>query len=62
MNTIEAEQSVIEKGRRMRPSCPFSAAVVQAAPIAYDLDATLDKAGRLADFRRRQGGPVGGVP
>jgi nitrilase len=31
----------------MRPSSPFSAAVVQAAPIAFDLHATLDKAARL---------------
>lgn len=32
----------------MRPSSPFCAAAVQAAPIAFDLDATLDEAGRLA--------------
>ncbi|MDT4963551.1 MAG: nitrilase [Pseudonocardiales bacterium] len=32
----------------MRPSGRFSAAVVQAAPVAFDLDATLDKVGRLA--------------
>jgi nitrilase len=32
----------------MRPSGRFTAAVVQAAPVAFDLDATLDKVARLA--------------
>jgi nitrilase len=39
----------------MRPSSPFSAAVVQAAPIAFDLDATLDKAARLTGDAVGQG-------
>ncbi len=36
----------------MRSSPVFRAAVVQAAPIAFDVDATLDKVARLAGDRR----------